>query len=309
MCLEPSDNSAESVRDMCVRDNGSCLNGCKDGHFGERCQHRCNTNCRACQQTSGHCTGRCNDGHYGESCEHNCRNCKHDKCSNDGLCYQCLDGYYGKNCNRQCDLICTSCERYNGVCQPQNLTGDDGGTVPKVPQVVTRTPTQSQRTAMDSYGPEIKSAETKSEESRGLPSFVIWLCVALGVLTVISLATIGICCNRAKNRRRKKNIALLTRSISHRNDPIPEVPSPVRTNVFSNDYDEIPEMSDEFSGRRQVYVDEGQNVLRVGVAHSVVDTANVGGIMTRDGVRTGKDVKYLSVTDVVTTEGYIDLIG
>ncbi|XP_067661302.1 cell death abnormality protein 1-like isoform X2 [Haliotis asinina] len=360
-CLESCNSNSWSSNDMCARSNGSCLNGCKDGHFGQRCQHRCNANCKTCEQTSGHCTGACKDGHYGESCEHDCFHCKHGKCKKDGLCYKCRDGYHGANCKTPCDPICTSCGRYNGLCETENQISDDGGSAPLIQLPFAIVPTQSQRAATNGLdggsapliqlpftivptqsqraatngldggsapliqlpftivptqsqraatnGPEIKSADTKSEDSRGLPSFVIWLCVAFGVLTVISLATIAICCHRARNKRRKNNTALLTRSISHRNNYIPELPSPVRTNVPGYDYDEIPELSDETAGRSQGYGDESQNVVRVGVAHSAVDTDNLGGAWMRDRVRKGKDVKYLSVTDVVSSEGYIDVIG
>ncbi|XP_071087522.1 protein draper-like [Haliotis cracherodii] len=297
-CSESCDNIRSSSNDICDKHNGTCLKGCKDGHFGERCQHRCNTNCKACKQIGGQCIQGCHDGYYGESCENACVNCKHDRCARNGLCPLCKNGYYGPACNSKCESICTfACERYSGVCQ---------GTATKVHESVAVPLSPSGNTAISDS--ENMAAETKSKEEEGLPSFVIWLCVALGVLAVISLASVGFCHYRYKTRRyrRKKDTALLTRSISQGTDPASEVPSAVTPN---NDYDEIPEISDAITGMTQVNIDEGQSVLKVGVAHFAEDTAVLGGVCMGDNMGKGKVVKYLSVSDTVIPGVYLDIIG
>ncbi|XP_046552064.1 protein draper-like [Haliotis rubra] len=312
-CLESCNNNRSLL--MCDSVDGTCLKGCKDGHFGERCQHRCNKNCKQkiCVQEGGKCRHGCNSGYYGESCENSCTNCKQDMCTRDGRCYECKNGYYGPNCDLRCESICTlACERYTGVCVAPNTTVDvtkknHGATgVGQLPAVSSST----QNSSLFNLG------ESKSEPNGRPHGIVFWSCIAaaIAVATVVVLTCIGVCHQRFKNRRlrRKEEMIPVARKISQE-DPVPEVPSTANSYACQNDYEEIPEMSDDVSGLTRLNIDESQAVVREDV-HIPRETKMPRKVYLRDNTRNyrSKDVhvnKYLSVMDTAPTDGYLDIIG
>ncbi|XP_067663260.1 multiple epidermal growth factor-like domains protein 6 [Haliotis asinina] len=310
-CLVSCNNDRSLL--MCNRVNGTCLKGCKNGHFGERCQHRCNKNCKdnICYQKGGRCHG-CNNGYYGESCENSCTNCKQDICARAGRCYECKNGYFGPNCDLRCDKLCTyACERYSGVCVAQNTTVD----VTKITHGATgvgQLPVSS--STQNSSSPNLGEAKSKPNHRR--PSIVFWSCIAAGiaVATVVVLTCTGVCHQRFKNRRfrRKEKMMPVPRKISQE-DPVPEVPSTVNSFACQNDYEEIPEMSDEVTGLTHFTIDESQAVVR-GDVHTARENKMPRKVYLRDTTRNyrSKDVhvnKYLSVMDTTSTDGYLDIIG
>ncbi|XP_052763758.1 receptor-type tyrosine-protein phosphatase kappa-like [Mya arenaria] len=153
-CLEcnmgfyPHDNgsciscNSNCLNGHCSSNIGTCLIGCKDTFWGDKCDIQCNLNCETCAQDSGncnlcidrsfhgrfcnescsafcferkcdkgtgHCLNGCNGTFYGNLCKTHCpANCKESGavkiCNDDGNCkYGCVDGYEGNDCSRKTD--------------------------------------------------------------------------------------------------------------------------------------------------------------------------------------------------------------
>ncbi|XP_053400711.1 platelet endothelial aggregation receptor 1-like [Mercenaria mercenaria] len=134
-CSSTCSLSSGSV--ICDYINGTCLNGCKVGWKGLKCESECEdgkwgpgcaANCGNCYSaTCNHvngecpdgcaagfkpttlCTEMCNNGFYGKDCKHNCsRTCSLSGsviCDNiDGSCSNgCKDGWEGIQCEKKCE--------------------------------------------------------------------------------------------------------------------------------------------------------------------------------------------------------------
>ncbi|WAR15931.1 hypothetical protein MAR_030525 [Mya arenaria] len=57
----------------CKRENGVCLNGCRDGYFGTICDQECSKRCRnnsgVICNIDGACLGGCVEGYFGKRCK------------------------------------------------------------------------------------------------------------------------------------------------------------------------------------------------------------------------------------------------
>ncbi|OXB82515.1 UNVERIFIED_CONTAM: hypothetical protein H355_000773 [Colinus virginianus] len=72
--------------------------GCASGHFGERCQHRCDCGGAPCDPATGKCL--CPPGKTGDKCDIGCRS-----------------DQYGPDCSLRCQCASKSqCNPYNGKC-------------------------------------------------------------------------------------------------------------------------------------------------------------------------------------------------
>ncbi|XP_048777615.2 multiple epidermal growth factor-like domains protein 11 isoform X1 [Ostrea edulis] len=103
-------------RKVCKQSEGKCL-VCKDGYYGDFCEHTCIGNCeQGCVRSTGIC-GSCTKGFYSHFCNTLCsENCMGDTCSRDGSCYQCKPGYKGEQCYENCPEHCTQCKQYEYGC-------------------------------------------------------------------------------------------------------------------------------------------------------------------------------------------------
>ncbi|XP_052763358.1 uncharacterized protein LOC128205624 isoform X2 [Mya arenaria] len=104
---------------ICSQD-GSCIEGCKEGFYGPRCeQNTCPVNCKCDQNNS--CIG-CKDNYFGPSCSLTCSSCKDNQCPEHRLmaekCDACEEETYGSLCNETCRQHCLNnrCDQDNGSC-------------------------------------------------------------------------------------------------------------------------------------------------------------------------------------------------
>ncbi|KAL4234480.1 transmembrane receptor protein tyrosine kinase [Mactra antiquata] len=120
-----------NCQNSCSTTIGLCIDGCKPGYFGDKCEqecnsgtygHNCNTicpvNCKnSCNKISGKCIDGCEPGYLGDDCEQECTartyglNCN-EQCNGNcvdicnhvtGKCKQCTAGWKGVYCDQECD--------------------------------------------------------------------------------------------------------------------------------------------------------------------------------------------------------------
>ena len=55
---------------MCAKTTGNCPGGCKDGHYGVKCDLECG-NCKSgtCNTQTGECSTGCEAGYQGDKCD------------------------------------------------------------------------------------------------------------------------------------------------------------------------------------------------------------------------------------------------
>ncbi|XP_060567447.1 multiple epidermal growth factor-like domains protein 10 [Ruditapes philippinarum] len=125
--------SVGCVDGTCNKGTGHCMNGCKSGYIGDKCDTcspgiyvnhcdlNCTENCSACVSATN-CT-ECKTGFYGEICTHACPSGCYGNCSRtDGRCFECKPGFvgeycdlcrngtYGLNCSKSCHEIDPHCQ-------------------------------------------------------------------------------------------------------------------------------------------------------------------------------------------------------
>lgn len=106
---------------------------CKDGYYGQTCQHNCSNGCYSghCWQVNGTCLGnkckpnfegfqceRCVAGRFGKDCEKACHtNCL--SCNSDTFCDTCKSGFWGIKCENKCAYDCFEdvCVKESGICK------------------------------------------------------------------------------------------------------------------------------------------------------------------------------------------------
>ncbi|XP_053397353.1 protein draper-like [Mercenaria mercenaria] len=108
-CTHPCSLHCSAFPDSprCNIDNGTCLNGCDKGYWGDKCDNRCYEGCNSgsCYQPNGFCD-LCNRTHYGNSCQSKCSEHCVDNDASSTICYKtngtcvggCKDGYGGNTC-------------------------------------------------------------------------------------------------------------------------------------------------------------------------------------------------------------------
>ena len=98
---------------------------CREGFFGEVCEHTCSEQCKTigCDINNGSC--ECEVGYAGNPCTKCPENCDATGCNDDFHCYTCKPGFYGDFCNKTCSKHCVDnkCNR-DGRC---NCTVGYGG--------------------------------------------------------------------------------------------------------------------------------------------------------------------------------------
>ncbi|KAL4235732.1 hypothetical protein ACF0H5_004124 [Mactra antiquata] len=116
-------NRVGDVTQWCNVSTGTCLKGCVDGKFGEKCDYDCPERCSMCEQIAGKCQS-CVSGYYGLLCNEECGHCMPEggnvECNKQtGQCIgKCQDGYYGLYCNKSCSKNCNPnvCDKDTGHC-------------------------------------------------------------------------------------------------------------------------------------------------------------------------------------------------
>ncbi|XP_056003708.1 multiple epidermal growth factor-like domains protein 6 [Ostrea edulis] len=113
-------NCTNCKYNICDRYQGSCNFGCEPGYYGDLCRDRCPENCINGCLNENRCQGLCKSGYYGDACKTPCRNCVSDSCdSTSGHCTEgCKQGYHGNKCNDRCSVNCRdqACGRRTGAC-------------------------------------------------------------------------------------------------------------------------------------------------------------------------------------------------
>lgn len=112
---------------QCERYNGICK-GCATGVWGDLCDTQC-PNCKTgteCEQNTGYCIQGCKDGHYGNSCNKTCDSLCSSCERQSGACIKCAAGRWGQLCGNVCSSNCQSqnitsqniiyCEKVTGNC-------------------------------------------------------------------------------------------------------------------------------------------------------------------------------------------------
>lgn len=109
---------------ICNQFNGSCLDGCVDGHTGEQCESRCPSNCLLCDMHNSDTCIQCDIGFYGDNCNPCSIHCKTSveaqTCNKaNGTCkYGCTAGNWGTMCTETCSNRCQGlrCNETTGAC-------------------------------------------------------------------------------------------------------------------------------------------------------------------------------------------------
>ncbi|XP_053387666.1 cell death abnormality protein 1-like [Mercenaria mercenaria] len=141
---------------VCNPVNGTCMKGCSDGRWGDKCEKECSSSCHQCQQSTGKCltckggkhsfncteecsencnstrgigictieSGACLHGcssfrRYGMYCENDCSSsCLNQTCDwKTGHClFGCISGFHGKNCENQCSIMCSKVDKGSSQC-------------------------------------------------------------------------------------------------------------------------------------------------------------------------------------------------
>lgn len=92
----------------CDNIGNTCLT-CMDGYYGEHCLKHCPTNCTKCSRDTGFCL-ECEKGRFSESCTKTCPNCLNKECDISGKCsYGCKEGWFGTHCDKKCMEGCSKC--------------------------------------------------------------------------------------------------------------------------------------------------------------------------------------------------------
>ena len=97
----------------CAQNNASVCMQCDFGLFGSTCEQTCSDNCKrvgpgfpVCLMTDGSCLNGCENGHWGKHCSLACEpGCLDDVCNEtNGVCLiGCKENYYGDTCVNKCD--------------------------------------------------------------------------------------------------------------------------------------------------------------------------------------------------------------
>ncbi|XP_071116680.1 scavenger receptor class F member 1-like [Haliotis cracherodii] len=111
----------------CHRDNMTCTGGCYPGYFGERCDKKCNDNCKGVECSAIGATGTSSM----------CAVCR-DTCfchQNTGQCQSCKTGFWGDTCDEPCPKQCPDCSNATCSSSSDRSTGSDDQMTP-ISQIV-----------------------------------------------------------------------------------------------------------------------------------------------------------------------------
>jgi len=121
-------NCKQSHIPTCLRESGHCIQCDGHLWWGGQCEKPAPEGCRTksgrrpkgVDQRTGLCELGCKDGHFGERCEHKCSvNCVDGTCGENGICSKgCALGYWGDSCDRECPKFtnaASGCDRQTGM--------------------------------------------------------------------------------------------------------------------------------------------------------------------------------------------------
>ncbi|XP_067667158.1 multiple epidermal growth factor-like domains protein 11 isoform X2 [Haliotis asinina] len=114
-CLTPCSKGCRNQ--TCHRWTGQCLQNCKSGYYGPKCDMHCE-GCRSCVDkvetcdNEGRCLCGCKRGKRGDKCDQECPNC--ETCFGNDC--TCQDGFRGTLCSEICEN-CKSCKVGNCTCK------------------------------------------------------------------------------------------------------------------------------------------------------------------------------------------------
>lgn len=130
-CCKCSDHCKGGVIN-CDNTNGTCLEGCEPGYYGDKCLEKCSDYCAGngtiCNSTTGECPLGCKKDWYFSTCKYGCSlmnpHCTQcytfkDNYNNfeSGTCSTCSDGYY-RSCHASTCRLCDTC--FNNKCNGSN---------------------------------------------------------------------------------------------------------------------------------------------------------------------------------------------
>ncbi|XP_052776645.1 multiple epidermal growth factor-like domains protein 10 [Mya arenaria] len=118
----------------CNSETGSCIDGCEEMFWGDKCDIPCDLNCETCKQDSGICDACANTTFHGVYCNKTCSSsCFERKCERGtGHCFNgCSGDFFGNSCQTKCPVNClragteTSCSPV-GYCKYGCIDGFEG---------------------------------------------------------------------------------------------------------------------------------------------------------------------------------------
>ncbi|KAJ8316204.1 hypothetical protein KUTeg_006218 [Tegillarca granosa] len=116
------ENSCPShcINNLCIKENGSCKNGCQKTFYGDQCNNNCSESCKFQDCFRNGTCRDCVPGTYGNLCEQKCpKGCMNGNCSRNGSCIDaCFNGYYGEACDKMCSENCSAkgFDKYISYC-------------------------------------------------------------------------------------------------------------------------------------------------------------------------------------------------
>lgn len=139
-CLDCSDNCSGGKLN-CDMKTGVCLNGCKSGYYGDKCQWVCGECVGPSCSLNGTCPHGCKPGWYTSYCTQKYPEHCIDSSQffHNSTCGDCEASWYGDICDKKCSDQCRSsvyngytyCRKLNGGCIAGCLNGYYGDTCNK----------------------------------------------------------------------------------------------------------------------------------------------------------------------------------